>query len=357
MSTPPVSRIAILGATGNTGFEAARILLAHPRVQVTHVTTTSRVGVPLADVHPRLRGLTDLVLSPFEPETLAHEVDGVVSCLPHKASMQSVAALAKENPQLKIVDLSGDFRFPEVADYEAAYDIEHVAPDLNPTAAYGLPELFRDEIARANIVANPGCYPTASLLALAPLGRAGLIERAIVDAKSGLSGAGAKPSPITHFTNANESVQAYKPYAHRHAPEIGAHLARVSGSDAPLTFTPHLVPMDVGIFATVYIQVNKEVTEEEVRGVFDAAYGDEPFVRILPPGVLPNTKHVAGTNLADLNVAVAPDGRQVTVFSAIDNTLKGASGQAVQNLNLLLGLPETLGFPEVPQADRPVLTA
>lgn len=334
--------VTVLGATGYTGRELVRILAGHADIVVERVTTTSRPGVPLPDVHPELRGLTDVVLEPYDPATAA-DSDAVVSCLPHKQSMTVLASLARDY-DTKLVDLSGDFRFPDAAAYEAAYGTVHVDAELTGRAAYGLPELFRNTIAGAPLVANPGCYPTGALIGLAPLAAEGLLEDAIVDAKSGLTGAGASPGPATHFAKANESVTPYKLFTHRHAPEIATHLARVAGAEVPLTFTPHLVPMDRGILSTIYADLAEPLDDEAVRALYEASYVGEAFVRLLPEGAPADTKHVTNTNFADVGLAVSPDGRRVVVSTAIDNLVKGASGQAVQNLNLLFGLPEDTGL-------------
>lgn len=334
--------VTVLGATGYTGRELVRILAGHADLLVERATTTSRAGVALADVHPELRGLTDVVLEGYDAATAAAS-DAVVSCLPHKESMTVLAALARDY-DVKLVDLSGDFRFPDAATYEAAYGTAHADPELTARAAYGLPELFRDTIADAPLVANPGCYPTGALLGLAPLAAQGILEDVIVDAKSGLTGAGASPGAATHFAKANESVTPYKLFTHRHAPEIATHLGRIAGGSVPVTFTPHLVPMDRGILSTIYADLSDELDEEDARKMYADFYADEPFVRLLPEGATADTKYVTNTNFADVGLAVAPDGKRLIISTAIDNLVKGASGQAVQNLNLLFALDETAGL-------------
>jgi N-acetyl-gamma-glutamyl-phosphate reductase len=345
MSAPPESTplhtVSILGATGYTGREVLRLLIDHPHLEVIHVTSRRQAGTPVADVHPELFGRTDLVLSAKEPEAAA-EADLLVSCLPHGVSGAAVASALAASPELRAVDLSGDFRIPP-NEYEQAYGRAHPAPDVASEAIYGLPELFRERIAGARLVANPGCYPTAALLALAPLAKSRLLTGATVDAKSGLSGAGANPGPATHFANANENVTAYAPFAHRHAPEMQTHLA-AAGADVPVLFVPHLVPMDRGILASAYAELAATTDADALQKIYRDAYAHEPFLRLVGPDRLPATKAVTGTNFADLAVVPAPGGARALVLCAIDNLVKGAAGQAVQNLNLLAGRPETEGL-------------
>lgn len=338
-------RVAILGATGYTGGDLLRILQHHPEAALSHATTTSKPGVPIGEVHADLRGLVDGQLEAFDAAKVAADSDYVFSCLPHTESQKAVAELVRQNPRLRIIDFSADFRFRDAADFEAAYKVKHQAPQLLRETAYGLPELFRAAIRKAKIVANPGCYPTATLIGLAPLARSNLIEGPVfVDAKSGVSGAGASPTKETHFVEANESVRAYKPFEHRHQPEMEEQLLATSGRTHTVRFVPHLVPMNRGILSTMYVRLSKPQSVEQVRQVFADAYAREPFVRLLPAGTLPDTKHVQGTNFVDIGLAVDPSTSTVCLTSALDNLVKGASGQAVQNLNLMAGLPETLGL-------------
>lgn len=337
-------KVTILGATGYTGRELLSILSRHPSVALAHATTTTRAGVPIAEAHPSLAGSVSGVLEPFDAAVVANDSDVVLSCLPHKESMVAVAAVLEHNPKLKVVDLSGDFRFKDAAEYRAAYGVPHAAPKLLPKVAYGLPELFRAAIARAPLVANPGCYPTAALLPLAPFAKKDLLEgEVIVDAKSGVTGAGASPTPATHFPEANESVKAYSPLVHRHQPEMEEQLAAL-GADVDVHFAPHLVPMNRGILATIYATLTKPHTPAQVHALLAEAYTKEPFVRVLPPDRLPETKHTTGTNFVDVGFALHSNGTRLVLVSALDNLVKGASGQAVQNLNLISGLPETAGL-------------
>lgn len=343
-----VVRVAILGATGYTGGDLLRILAHHPEASLSFATTTSKPGVPIADVHPDLRGIVDAKLASFDAAAVAAGTDVAFSCLPHTESQKAVAQLVKHNARLRVIDFSADFRFSRASDFEAAYGVPHEAPELLKHTAYGLPELFRTAIKKAKIVANPGCYPTATLVPLSPLARSGLLDgTVIVDAKSGVTGAGANPSKETHFPEANESVRAYKAFQHRHQPEMEEQLLAASGQAVDVRFVPHLVPMNRGILSTIYARVSKPRTAEEVHALLSKAYEHEPFVRVLPLGAQPDTKHTTGTNFVDVGVAADPENRLVCLTSALDNLMKGASGQAVQNLNLLVGLPETTGLKAV----------
>lgn len=322
-----------------------RLLARHPDVALSAATTTSKPGVPIAEVHPDLRGVVDGTLQALDPVLVAESTDFVFSCLPHTESQKAVAELLDHNPKLRVIDFSADFRFRKAADFEATYGVPHVAPKLLRETVYGLPELFRTSIRNARIVANPGCYPTAALVPLAPLARAGLLEGPIlVDAKSGVTGAGANPTQETHFPEANESVKPYKAFQHRHQPEMEEQLLASTGKHLPIRFVPHLVPMNRGILSTIYAKLAKPKTVEQVHQTLGEAYAGEPFVRVLPRGALPDTKYTAHTNFLDVGVAVDAETQIVCLTSALDNLVKGASGQAVQNLNLMAGLPETAGL-------------
>ncbi len=342
----------MLGATGYAGRELLRLLLQHPQAKLVHATTTSRPGVALGDAHPSLRGAIHGSLEAFDAKAVAADSDAVFSCLPHKESQHAVAAILGHNPKTKVIDLSGDFRFKRAADYEAAYGVPHAAPQLLAKTAYGLTELFRSQVAKASIVANPGCYPTATLLPLAPFAKAGLLEGdVIVDAKSGVSGAGASPTATTHYVEANESTKAYSPFVHRHQPEMREQLAAL-GAPLDVHFVPHLVPMSHGILASIYATLRKPLTATEAHDRLAKAYAEDPFVRVLKPDQLPDTKHTVGSNFADIGVATT--GRRLVLLCALDNLVKGASGQAIQNLNVMAGLPETAGL--LPGSPSPLKT-
>ncbi len=337
-------RVAIVNATGYTGAELMRILTRHPQVTITSVTGRSEAGKRLRQVFPHLRD-TDRDIVPGVSE----ENDVVFLALPHHASAEAAPPLVEKGA--KIIDISADFRLSDLAVYEQWYGA-HPAPGLMPRAVYGLPELHRTEIVGAQIIGNPGCYPTASILALAPALQAGLVSaRVIVDAKSGVSGAGRTLKLESHFSEVDENVTAYGLDGHRHQPEIAQEMTiawqRGGGRGAvSLTFVPHLIPMTRGILATAYADLAGETTVEQVREVYRAFYANEPFVRVVEAP--PSTKQVWGSNYCFVYPVVDKRTNRLIVVSVIDNLVKGASGQAVQNMNLVCGLPETLGLEALP---------
>jgi N-acetyl-gamma-glutamyl-phosphate reductase len=337
-----VHRIAVVGASGFAGALAADIVNRHPSLELAAVTARADAGRRLDSVYPRYRVPLELVS--FDPDSIAARADAAIVGYPHKAAAEAVSALRQRG--LKVVDLSADFRLDRES-YERYYQ-PHEAPGLLDEAVYGLTELHRDEIRNADLVAAPGCYPTAAVLALAPL--RGLMEDAIVDAKSGVSGAGREATETTHFVSVAENVNPYKVEGHRHRAELEQELS-YTASDGPragtpvtppITFTPHLLPIDQGLLASCYVTPSRELSAGELRELFDKAYGDEPFVELTdaPPGV----REVRDTNLCRIHATIEPATGRVLVFSAIDNLWKGASGQAVQDLNLMLGLPEEEGL-------------
>jgi N-acetyl-gamma-glutamyl-phosphate reductase len=325
-----VPSVAVLGAAGYTGALAARLLWRHPSFDLVAVTARADAGRRLDDLYPRHR-------VPLELEELdldRHgDVDAAVVAYPHGAAAPVVAALRERG--VRVVDLSADFRLRDLDTYERWYGA-HGAPDLLGEAVYGLTELHRERIAGAGIVANPGCYPTATLLALAPLGRAGLIDDAVVDAKSGVSGAGRAATDATHFVSANENVNAYGVPRHRHQPEIDQELGLAA------TFVPHLLPLDQGELVSAYVTPRGELSPHELTELYADAYGAEPFVELAgsPPGV----RDVRDTNMCRISTHVDERTGKVLLFSVIDNLWKGASSQAVQNLNAMFGRPETEGI-------------
>jgi N-acetyl-gamma-glutamyl-phosphate reductase len=324
--------VAVAGATGYTGQELLRVLARHPGVSLTVATSSSAASA--ARRLPALARVWDGQITPLEPEVLAREADVVFLALPDTAAAELAPALVESGA--RVVDLSGAFRLRDAASRAQWYPETHRLPH---GVAYGLTERERVAVAGARLVANPGCYPTASLLALAPLADAGILvpgADVIVDAKSGVSGAGKTPSERTHFSERHGSLAAYGVFGHRHGAEIEQGLGR------EVTFTPHLVPLDRGIFATIYVRVPPGTTEEALADVYERAYADAAFVRLVGPA-LPEIKHVAHTNFCDIGWRVHPSGRAVLV-SVLDNLLKGASGQAVQNLNVMLGLDERTGL-------------
>lgn len=337
-------KAGIVGASGYTGAELVRLLARHPEVELAVLTSRSYEGKEMAAVFPHLTGFTDRVLSVFDADAMAAECDVVFTALPHGHAVPVAKAVIERGK--KLIDLGADFRFRDVEVYESWYKVEHGAPELAREAVYGVPELYRDQIKGARIVANPGCYPTASLLAVVPLLRSGVIapESIIIDAKSGVSGAGRKLDLRTHYAEVNENVQAYGVAVHRHTPEIEQELSVAAGEKVRVSFTPHLVPQTRGILATVYAALKINLDTAELLEIYRGFYSGEPFIRILPAGVFPQTKSVTGSNLVHLGVvADARTGRAV-LLGAIDNLVKGASGQAVQNMNLMFGLPETAGL-------------
>ena len=336
--------VAVLGASGYTGAELLRLLLDHPRVEIAALAAERAAGSRIDRVFPHLAGRLDLAIEALDPERIAARAEIVFSCLPHGASAAAVAAVAARGAL--VVDLSADFRLRNAAVFADWYGGAHPFPHMLERAVYGLPEIHREALRGARLIASPGCYPTATILAAAPLLARGLIApRLVVDAKSGVSGAGRSPSQATHFAEAGEGVRPYKVAgAHRHTPEMEQELSRAAGGAVRLTFTPHLVPMARGILACVYGEPTDPARgEAEYRAALEEAYRGEPFVTVLDEG-LPDTAHVRGSNRA--HVAVRLDARAgvVVAICAIDNLVKGASGQAIQAMNIARGWPETEGL-------------
>jgi N-acetyl-gamma-glutamyl-phosphate reductase len=341
-----MKKIAIIGASGYTGGELLRILAAHPAMTVSVITSREHQGKPLAEVFPHLRGHTGLVFESPDYTSIGNRVDAVFTALPHQASMEAVAELAAFS--IPIVDLSADFRFTDPEVYGAHYS-PHTHPNLLAQSVYGLPEVYRDAIRSSNIVGNPGCYPTGAILGLYPLLKESVIDQTvIIDAKSGVSGAGRGPSLSTLYTEISEGLHAYKVGCHRHAPEIQEKLSAIAGTTVDVTFTPHLIPMNRGILSTIYATLRPAADQSDIHALFSDCYDTEPFIRVLPDGVFPDTAWVRGSNFADIGISVNSDTGKVIVITAIDNLVKGAAGQAVQNMNLLLSLEETAGISSPP---------
>lgn len=336
--------VAIVGASGYTGLELIRILYRHPEVAVTCLTSEQSAGKRISDIFPTLRGRCDLVLENLEPVRVAEKADLIFTALPHKAAMEVVPTFLKLGKQ--VIDLSADYRLSDPQVYGAWYE-----PHLNPSnlkkAVYGLPEVRRAKIKGAKLIANPGCYPTSIILALAPLLKKGLIKTGeiIADSASGVTGAGRAAKVDSLYCEVNEGYKAYGVGGvHRHTPEIEQELSLLAGEQIVMTFTPHLVPMDRGILSTVYAAPRKAITTEKLVKLYDEFYRGEPFVRVLPQGSLPSTAFVRGSNFCDIAPLVDKRTGRIIVVSAIDNLVKGASGQAVQNMNLVCGFPETMGL-------------
>jgi len=330
-------RVAILGATGYTALEAMKILLRHPGVEITAVTSRSKDALPLQSVHPSMAQRIDLKLENLGPPELAERADCVFSCLPHGVACRWVPELLATGTS--VVDFSADYRLNDAEVYKQWYGLEHPDPGRLGQVVYGLPELFREEIRGAQMVANPGCYPTSAILAMVPFLKSSLVDtdEIIFDSESGVSGAGRTPKMATLFPECNESMAPYSVGQHRHTPEIEQLLQQMAGLEVNVIFTPHLVPMDRGILSTGYARLTSEVTEQEAMKVLRSFYADEPFVRVV--NHLPATKHTVGTNFCDITVRKVRG--QLLTFSCIDNLIKGASGAAIQNFNLMFGFDET----------------
>ncbi|HEY6066789.1 MAG TPA: N-acetyl-gamma-glutamyl-phosphate reductase [Thermoanaerobaculia bacterium] len=334
-------RASVAGASGYAGGEVVRWLASHPRVKLAHLTAFREQGRPIADVFPNLRGFAGQTLNGASWQEMAADSDVVFLALPHGAAVEAAPALLERGA--RVIDLGADFRLKDPAAYARWYGAEHGAADLLDSAVYGLPEQNRECVRSARLVANPGCYPTAAALALLPLLKEGLASGpVIVDAKSGVSGAGRNPSAATHFSEVNENVKPYKLGVHRHGPEMEQTFA-LAGAAVPVYFAPHLTPMTRGILATCYVPLAADLSEEDALALYRDAYRDEPFVRVLETE-LPQTKATLGSNFCDVAVRVDPERRLAVAVSAIDNLVKGAAGQAIQNMNLMFGYPETEGL-------------
>lgn len=341
-------RVAIVGASGYTGGELLRLLSGHPHVEIAAVSAERHAGKRVDEVFPSLRGrIGSLVLETNTPNAIAPRADFVFTALPHQASATACAEyLALGRP---VVDLSADYRFENLPVYEAWYGT-HPKPELLGESVYGLPELHRERIRGAKLVGNPGCYVTSCILALAPLLKEKLIEPTDIldDAKSGMSGAGRAASEDMLYSEVNEALRPYKVANHRHQPEIEKELTPLAGTEVRITFVPHLLPMNRGILSTIYCRPHQGVTAVKAFEALHAFYQNEPFIRILPLGTYPNPGHVRGSNFCDLAVHLDVRQGRLVVFSALDNLVKGASGQAIQNMNLMLGIPETEGLTGLP---------
>jgi len=341
-------KVAVVGASGYTGVELIRILHNHPEVAVTSVTSEQSAGKRLSDVFPSLRGRYDTVLEPLVPEKIAEKVDIIFTALPHKAAMEVVPAFLAANKV--VIDLSADYRLHDPEVYAVWYD-RHLNPELLPEAVYGLPELRREAIAGARLVANPGCYPTSVILGLMPLLKEGLIDTAsiIADSKSGVSGAGRGAKVDSLYCEVNEGFKAYGVGGvHRHIPEIEQEISLLAGKKTIISFTPHLVPMDRGILSTIYASPLKPIKAADLYALYEEHYDGEAFVRILGQGEYPSTAFVRGSNFCDIGITLDERANRIIVVSALDNLVKGAAGQAVQNMNIVCDFPETMGLELIP---------
>ncbi len=333
-------RVAIIGATGYTASESLAILAQHGEAEATYLTALPEECGRLAEVFPKLRDRIALDVEPLDFDKAAHLADVVLCCLPHKVSMGFVPKLLDAG--LKVVDFSADYRIRDVAVYEAYYKVEHTDQANIPRAAFGLPELFRESIVGKDLVANPGCYPTCASLALAPLVREGLIalDDIVVNTVSGASGAGRRPGQAFHFPEMNENYFGYAVGTHRHMPEIEQVLSDVAGKPVAVLFQPHVAPFTRGMLATIYANPTRTIPQDELDELYAETYRDEVFVRL--PGAPPQIAAVAGTNFCDVWATTAKG--KMVAFSALDNLVKGAAGQAVQNMNIIFGLDETTGL-------------
>ncbi len=335
---------SIVGATGYTGVELVRLLSSHPNVKLVHLTTRNYIGKKIKEVFPSLTGYGDKVFTGLDIKTVIADSDIIFIALPHGNAvpvvMEAVAA------GKKVIDLGADFRFRSASTYEKWYGIKHDEPELTKEAVYGLPEIYRDKIKVARVIANPGCYPTSTILGLAPLLKANLVkpDSIVVDAKSGVSGAGRSPALGSLFSECNENVKAYNVCCHRHTPEIEQEISSLLGKNAVISFTPHLIPMTRGILATIYCRLTEQIDEDSIRDLYTGFYESEPFVHVLEKGMLPQTKSTYGSNNCHIGLVLDERAGRMVIISAIDNLVKGASGQAIQNMNIIFDLPETTGL-------------
>lgn len=341
-------KVGIIGSTGYAGGELARLLLQRDDVEIKWYGSKSYVDQKYASIYQNMFQIVDDTCMDDNMAELADQVDVVFTATPQGlcASLVNEEILSK----VKIIDLSADFRIKDVETYEKWYKIKHPAPEFIKEAVYGLPEINREAIRKARLVANPGCYPTCSTLAIYPLTKEGLIDTdtLIIDAKSGVSGAGRGAKVDNLYCEVNESCKAYGVATHRHTPEIEEQLSYAAGKPVTLNFTPHLIPMNRGILITAYASLTREVSYEEVKAIYDKYYTNEQFVRVLEKDICPQTRWVEGSNFVDVNFKIDPRTKRIIMMGAMDNVVKGAAGQAVQNMNLLFGLPENTGLKQIP---------
>ncbi|MDC4223919.1 MAG: N-acetyl-gamma-glutamyl-phosphate reductase [Candidatus Manganitrophus sp.] len=335
-------KVAIAGATGYTGGELLRLLSQHPHVEVVSVTSEQSSGEPLASRLPSLKGYYDLTLESFDPKKIAEKADLVFLALSHTKAMEPARQFIDLGK--RVIDLSADFRLRSASLYEGWYKLPHTRPELLKDAVYGLTEVYRDKIAQSRLIANPGCYPTGALLLLYPFLKAGCIDadrEIIIDSKSGVSGAGRTPSAKSHFTEVNEGLVGYNIGVHRHLPEIEQEIRRIGKQKMTALFTPYLLPVNRGILTTIYLPLKGKFTQKKIDSIFDL-YRGEPFIRRFESA--PNLNQIRGSNFCDIGAFATPSGRTAILMSAIDNLVKGASGQAIQNMNVMMGWDERLGL-------------
>ncbi len=333
-------KVGIVGISGYSGRTTLDILLKHPNVRVTYVSANNTTG-KISDIWPHLRNKTTLTCDKFDLDKATELCDLLFLAVPHTVSMTITPKLLKAKK--RIIDLSGDYRLKAKTEYKKWYGAEHTDSSNLSKAVYGLPELYREEIKKAELISNPGCYPTAAIIGIAPLAATQYdsIKSIIIDAKSGVTGAGRKVIPGLIFSEVNENFKAYKVLNHQHTPEINLYLSKLAGADVDVTFVPHLLPINVGILETIYIQLNNKMSLGDVVTLYTKFYKTEKFVRVLPAGQQPEIKNVVGTNYCDLGLAVDEKKNLLVVTAAIDNLMKGAAGQAVQNMNIMCLFEET----------------
>jgi len=345
----PKIRVGVLGASGYTGADTVRLGLCHEAMEITVLTANSHAGKPMADVFPHL-GFADLPALTTIEEVDWGKIDALFCGLPHGTTQDIAQKILNEHPKIKFIDMSADFRLTNPETYKTWYGHEHRALDLQSEAVYGLTEHNRDAIGKARLVACPGCYPTASLLALLPIVKSGRIEAndIIIDAKSGVSGAGRSLKQNVLFTEAGEGLSPYSVAKHRHAPEIEQEVSKAAGENVLVNFTPHLIPMSRGELCTAYVRLADGASADDLRDTLQDAYGNEPFVHVAKPGVLPQTQNVRGSNFAQIGVVADRIPGRAIVISVLDNLVKGSAGQAIQNFNLMFGFEETTGLMQQP---------
>ena len=336
-------KVAVLGATGYAGIELVRILSNHPDVKLEILGSHSFDGQPISDVYQNFAHVLDMTCEELDLDKVA-QCDVAFTALPHGASKDVIPSLIEKG--IKVIDLSGDFRYDDIKVYEEWYGTEHSSPELLAESVYGLCELHRDEVKKARLIGNPGCYTTCSILGAYPLLKSGIgnSKNVIVDAKSGVTGAGRSLALGVHFCECTENTKAYKVATHRHTSEIEQELSKAAGEEVMISFTPHLIPQKRGILSTIYVNLKKPCTTEELVNTYKEFYKNEYFVRVKDAGKLPETKHVAGSNFVDIGVVVDERLNRAVIVSAIDNLYKGAAGQAVQNMNIMFGLDEKTGI-------------
>lgn len=341
-------KVGIVGGTGYTGVELLRLLSIHPDVELAVITSRGEAGMPVAEMFPSLRGFVDLAFSDPSSARL-NDCDVVFFATPHGVAMSQAQSLLKAG--VRLIDLAADFRLQDIAVFEKWYKMPHSCPDVLHDAVYGIPELYREKIKSARVIGNPGCYPTTVLLGLAPLLEQGLVDLTapiIADSKSGVSGAGRKAEVATLFAESSDSMKAYGVAGHRHHPEIHAQLIQLAGSDVQFVFVPHLIPMIRGMLSTIYVKLSDSAKAVDLQSLYQQRYQHEHFVDVMPAGSLPETRSVRGSNMLRIALHPQPETGYLTLVVIQDNLVKGAAGQAVQNMNIMFGLPEFTGLGVVP---------